>query len=570
MKPRRTFALVAVLLTGCGYESLVGEFPASDGSTPERDGSTPERDAGEPTPTECTERPLAPPMRPLRALELVGTVAAATGVFEELVEVHEEFDSSGFSRGMQLGPLTMERLRTYAAAVAAVVTADDGTRFGCPGWNQSCTANRFADVVARLYRRPLSAAERDALVASIVEPPADAGVDEVLALALETAILAPDTLFQIELGDRTREEPRGFPLTDFEIASRLSYRFASSTIDAELWVAAESGAIRDPAEIERHARRLLAYGSGVDAFHREWLRLGREMPEPLAPSFVEETSMFAREVFRAPGTLSELYTSSYSYLDSPLAAHYLGTEPTYATFTRTELPADRFASVLTHGSVLVSRSPTVRGMFIRDAVLCEPVPPPPPGVDITPIPPDPEATYRENLVRIVASPACAACHRLTDGLGFAFERFDRDGRFRTEDNGHAIDDSWDLDGVTGTGAPAFARALADDRRSRACYVQEWWAYLAGRPKATADQCTLERALERFEEADLELEEAAVALATSAAFRMREPFDVPDTAPLVELDPFSGSDYLRGRAVRLRSAVAPDDRRVLDAYVDLVR
>jgi hypothetical protein len=564
MKPRRMLPLLWVL-AACGYESVVGEFPASDGGSGTDAG--PEPDAG--LPAECREHPSASPLRTLTARELEATLTDATGVAVALDLADGGTFAGSYSAGFPMTALAFESIGAAASSIATELTSDDGTRFGCPGWDQACAADRLIEITERLYRRPLSSAERSGLVRSIETPPADAGIDEVVQLALATVLVAPDTLHHIELGDRTREHSRGIPLGDFELASRLSYRLRGSIPDPPLWAAAASGALRDSAEVERQAARLLADDAGLDAFHREWLGIDPPISSPYAESFVDETLIFAREVVHSSGTLTDLYASSYSYLDGPLEEFYLDRTPTFATFTRTDLPTDRFASVLTHGSLLANRAPTVRGMRIRERMLCQAVPAPPPGVPIGPIDPAPGATYREQLAALVEDSACRACHALTDPAGFAFERFDREGRPRETDNGLPIDDSWELDGVTGAGAPAFAQALANDRNARECYVTQWFQYLVRRPAVTADRCTLNHANQHFDEAGRVLEQAVRGLVLTEGFTSRESYDAGAAPAEGDLDPFSGTDYLLQRAERLRVQSPAADRAVLALYEDVV-
>jgi hypothetical protein len=127
-------------------------------------------------------------------------------------------------------------------------------------------------------------------------------------------------------------------------------------------------------------------------------------------------------------------------------------------------------------------SSTKRGRAIREVLLCQKVPDPPPNVDFS-IVEDPQAKYntaRERLTAHSADPTCAGCHKLTDPIGLALEKFDGAGQFRQTEHGAPIDASGSLDGVAYSDAAGLAKAVHDTPALRACIVNRVYAYGVGR------------------------------------------------------------------------------------------
>ena len=137
-------------------------------------------------------------------------------------------------------------------------------------------------------------------------------------------------------------------------------------------------------------------------------------------------------------------------------AKFYGVSPPAAAgqdgFGPVALPAQQRRGMLTLGGVLLTHSrsndssPIHRGKLVRERMLCQQLPPPPPGLVLQPPGLDPNKTARERYADHSSNAFCNNCHKLMDPIGYAFEHFDGIGRFRADDNGHPID-------VTGTVVP---------------------------------------------------------------------------------------------------------------------
>ncbi|MFT6396337.1 MAG: hypothetical protein ACJAYU_001080, partial [Bradymonadia bacterium] len=194
-----------------------------------------------------------------------------------------------------------------------------------------------------------------------------------------------------------------------------------------------------------------------------------------------ETLMMLEDlVFDRQGDFREVLTSRDTFLDRRLAALYDVRAPARAGFAAVELPASaNRVGLLGHASILAltahatSTSPTLRGMFVRERILCGTIPPPPAGVD-TSIPEATEIapTIRERVAQHLEDEFCAGCHSLMDPLGLALEHYDGIGAYRMEDNGYPIDASGNLDGNDFDDLPALIELLAVDPRVTACLVQK--------------------------------------------------------------------------------------------------
>lgn len=320
--------------------------------------------------------------------------------------------------------------------------------------------------------------------------------------------------------------------------------------DEELFAQAEAGALRQSAQIEAQARRMLADPRARDAvrsFHEQWLglgHLGTVSKDPIAypnfstdllPLFREETVAYAEHVvFEGSGTVSELLLSDYTLMNADLAAFYglSGPDaPQGAEFEKVTVDTTERAGVLTHASILAVHasgdrsSPVLRGKFVREQILCELLPLPPNDLVIEPPPLDPEKTTREQFEEIGANPDCASCHALMNPIGFGFENFDALGLYRTEQNGKPIDASGEIVGTEDVAGPfdgvvELANKLAGSEDVRRCVAAQWFRFGYGRGDTEADTCSMDHVQEVFTESGGDIRELLVALTQTDAFRHR--------------------------------------------------
>jgi hypothetical protein len=338
------------------------------------------------------------------------------------------------------------------------------------------------------------------------------------------------------------------PLDDWEVASRLSYFLWHTMPDEELFAAAAAGELTATTGLMAQAERMLDDPRAADAigsFHVQWVGVSElELEDKdldLFPSFtpalrtamLAETRAFADHVIRrGDGTLDTLLTASYSLLQGPLFEVYGVTAPPgHDPLEPIDLPPGQRAGLLTLPSVLSAHahanqtSPVHRGVMVRENLMCQDLPPPPPDVDNAPPDPDPNATTRERFAEHTADPACSACHRLIDGIGFGFEHYDAIGRYIDQESGKPIDatgqilGSDDIDGPF-DGVPELAAKLASSAQVRECAALQWLRFSLGRQERDADECSTQAAIAAFEDSGFNIRQLLLAIVGTDAFRHR--------------------------------------------------
>jgi hypothetical protein len=242
--------------------------------------------------------------------------------------------------------------------------------------------------------------------------------------------------------------------------------------------------------------------------------------------------------FADKGNFATLMTDSTVYLNGTLAPLYGGTTSKTDGF-EAQTPTDPRFGLLTQPALqaLLSHSnqtaPVIRGVFVRERILCLDVAPPPPGFNPVAPDPDPNATTRERFAQHTAQPACAACHKLIDGIGFGFERYDQLGRYRATENGLDVDESGEVIGTgeTGLDGPYTASSdmltrIAQSPMARDCLATNWYRYSYGRKEVPEDTCSLTQLKDRFTSSKGDLKELLVGLTQTDSFLYRPAMEAP--------------------------------------------
>jgi len=222
----------------------------------------------------------------------------------------------------------------------------------------------------------------------------------------------------------------------------------------------------------------------VEKFYRWWLQLNRlkainsGVSDVVRAAMDDEPVRFGANTTYAHGTFTDLLVTNPVSVPIALADIYGNRMDRGGLLT---LPG-----ILAAGATPTRTSPTKRGIFIRDQLLCESIPPPPVNEPV--VPPQIQwqgRTLRQELETLQDNQTCKTCHSLVDTLGFAYERFDRVGRWRNSDNGQPIDDSGLLDGQPVNGPQAMGMILAGSRQAQRCFSQRWLEFamseMQGRP-----------------------------------------------------------------------------------------
>ncbi len=381
-------------------------------------------------------------------------------------------------------------------------------------FDEECARGFLQRFGRRAWRRPLSEEETTrylhlgAAAGGMV-----AGLRAVTAALLQS----PNFLYRSEIGLPDPKDPTRLRLTDYEMASRLSYFLWSAPPDDQLLDAAAAGRLSTDEGLAAETVRLLRSPRArqtMSGFFVELFRLRRldrlyegrgkhpRFTTTLPAAMKEETLRLIEEIaFDPQRDFREIFSSRFTYVNGELARLYgLPAPADPKAFTRVALPADGPRSgVLSQGAFLAifansgSSSPTRRGKFIRESLLCQAVPPPPPSVD-TKLPKDKGdmvRTTRQKLEAHRKNPRCNGCHKAMDPMGLAFERFDNLGIQRDRDNGLPIDTSGELDGASFQTPGQLGALLARTDKIGACVARSLFRYALGNLETEGEEPLLE-------------------------------------------------------------------------------
>ena len=407
----------------------------------------------------------------------------------------------------------------------------------------ACAKTILTRLARRAYRRDVPEADVETLLGFYEMGRRERGFDGGIQLALERMLVSPQFLFRAEYDPTDVEASVAYPVSDVELASRLSFFLWSSIPDQELLDLAIDGKLSDAEVLDHQVRRMIDDRRShalVKNFVGQWLRL-RDLqvvkPDPqtfpdfddeLREAFGRETELFFESQLREDRSAVDLLGANYTFLNERLAQHY-GIPNVYGShFRRVELDDDRRVGLLGQASVLTvtsyanRTSPTLRGKWVLENILGAP-PPAPPG-DVPALEERPGVKYRtmrERLEQHRANPACAACHARIDPMGFALENFDGVGKWRTHQGTTPIDASGALDGVTFNGVSELRTMLLDrDEEFVAALTERLLTYALGRGVDYYDMPAVREIVRQAAQNEYRWSSLIVEVAKSVPFQMR--------------------------------------------------
>lgn len=409
----------------------------------------------------------------------------------------------------------------------------------------ACATQALGPIGRRLYRRPLTSEE----LMAAAQLATDAGTalgDFYAGLEFGVSYLlqSPSFLFREELGADDPDAPGERLYTGFEMASRLSFFLWNAPPDDALLDAAANGELDDALGIRVAAERLLAdprAENGVRELAYEWLGLSglddlvkdpmvyTQISPEVGPAAREETMRLVAHAFSTDMDARDLMTTRETFVDRKLASIYRVRAPREPWGMVTFDARSPRAGLLGQISILslyahpVATSPTLRGKFIRERLLCDPVPQPPVGVNTAIPEPSPDAlTLRARLLAHQEVAYCAGCHRRLDGIGLGLEEFDGLGRFRDLENGVPIDASGDVDGQPFGDALELGQTIHDDPRFAECLVRQVYRVASGHIETEGEAGTIRALFIDFGTHGYSLRHLMEEVVVSDAFRRATP------------------------------------------------
>jgi hypothetical protein len=364
----------------------------------------------------------------------------------------------------------------------------------------------------RAYRRPVSRREIDELMKFAALSFAHAGesFDQATGLAARAALMSPEFLFRVERDPNPDGTGKVFEITEYQLASRLSYFLWSTMPDEELFKAAKAGTLR--ANLESQIARMLKDPKAISLtrdFMGQWLEI-RGLHEvtnadpALLASMQGETERFFDDIVTNNRSIMDFLDADYTFVDARLAKLYGIAGVTGDEFQRVQVDKSRRGGIFTQASFLTltskplgntrRTSPVMRGKWIIENIFNQTIPPPPPNVPSLEFDPNKElkGTVRQIFEQHRVDPTCAGCHARMDPYGFALENYDGFGAWRDQDNRVDVDASGEIDGKTFTTPVQFREMLAGRRDDfRRAFIKKMMSYALGRGMKGQDRPALE-------------------------------------------------------------------------------
>jgi hypothetical protein len=416
--------------------------------------------------------------------------------------------------------------------------------FVCGDQTPQCMRTIMSNAATRAYRRPLAPRELTPLVAIAQNAERRSGsFNRGVEVGLEAILVSPDFLFRIE--KPVTPGAGAHQISDYTLASRLSYFLWSTMPDAELMKQAAAGCLSKPEVLKAEVKRMLADPKSnalYDNFASEWLetrRLESTVPDRdtfpdfddyLRASMQKETELFFMNIVHNDGSILDLVDGKYTFLNERLAAHYgipgvKGTE-----FRKVDLSDTPRGGVLGQGGVLTvssystRTSVVIRGKWVLENIYNDPPPPPPPNVPaLKASEVGTSASLRKVMEAHRANPVCASCHTKMDPLGFGLENFDAVGRWRDKDGNFPIDSSGVLpDGRTFQGPKGLETTIvADKDKFSMAVTTKLMEYALGRGLETYDRPVIRKITSSLPADDYRFSGIVLGIVESYPFQMQK-------------------------------------------------
>jgi hypothetical protein len=445
-----------------------------------------------------------------------------------------------------VSPTAAEKLETAAYDIAAQAMKEPlrsrlVTCTPAATVDEACARQTLSSLGLRTFRRALTDAELGRYV-GVAGSAATALGDFYQGLEFGIAALLQSLpfLYRVEIGEPDASNAQLRRFNSSELASRLSYLVWNTTPDQELLAKVTASKDLPTAELTAQVTRLLASPraqEGIATFHSERFSLEgltelvkdqNEFPQAtpaLGLAMQQEVQELVRYfVFEQRSDYRQLLTTRDTFVNSDLAQLY-GLPGAGASFTRVSFPADSARSgLLTSAAFLASNagaiesSPTKRGKFVRETILCQTIPLPPPNV-VTILPPDPtKRTMREKLAAHAVEQTCATCHSMMDPIGLAFEHFDALGVYRETDDGAPLDVSGNLDGVAFSDARGLTELIAASPQAATCVVRNLYRYATAHVETSGEEPAITKLSEAFAASGYSFQELVKALVVTPELR----------------------------------------------------
>ena len=338
---------------------------------------------------------------------------------------------------------------------------------------EPCARKIIASLTRRAYRRPVTDKDLRPPMRFFRDGQKVGGFETGMQQAIMAVLVSPSFLYRTTAAPKGLAEGAAYPISDIDLASRLSFFLWSSIPDDQLLTLAEHGKLRQPSVLKAQVKRMLAdprSESLVTTFGFQWLHLEAldtidpdpnifpEFDADLRAAYKEEMRLFLGSVIHGDQSAMVLLNGDYTFANERLAKEYGLQGVVGNRFRKVQLNDPARFGILGKGAVLTTTSyanrtsPVLRGAWLLENVLGTPPHPPPPGVGAITENVDGQKalTVREQLAAHRKQASCNACHGIMDPLGLSLENFDAIGGWRTKDRfaGEAIDAS----GTTVTGA----------------------------------------------------------------------------------------------------------------------
>ena len=409
---------------------------------------------------------------------------------------------------------------------------------------QRVAARRILNTFAsRAYRRRASRGEIDRLMKLYDQSRKEGEPYEVsLRFAFQAVLISPYFLYKIEAPAAPGQIR---DLSDFELATSLSYFLWSTMPDAELFKLAAQNKLRAPNILRAQVMRMLKdekANAMVENFVAQWLQL-RHLehfkPDPdmfpgvdkdMLRDMATETKLTIADMIKKNKSITDILQSDYTFINERLAAHYGLKGIRGEKFQKVFSDKTGRTGLMTHASILTltsnptRTSPVKRGKWIMENLLGEEPPPPDPAAMQLEDQKELKGTLRQRMEQHRSNPNCAVCHKVMDELGFALENYDAVGKWRDKEMTNTIDARGELpDGTAFEGAKELQETVKTKMRDQfvRCLTEKMLIYALGRGMEYFDECTIDKLITDIKQDDYRFSDLIVAVVSSDPFRKRQ-------------------------------------------------